>query len=317
MSPILDARGLEKRFPGGVRAVAGVNLTLRRGEVVGLVGESGSGKTTLGKLLLHIVPPDSGSVHFDGVPLAEQSTEDLRTLRRRFQMIYQSSSAALNPGMTVREHLMETLALHRPEVGDAAPAVLTETLKRFRLEGKADRKPAELSGGERRRVGVARCLLPDPDLVVADEPTAGLDASVKADVLRTMLDNRRPDQSWIFISHELDVVRYVSDRVLVMYRGHVVEEMPARQLDPAAPPGRSHPYTERLLSTALGVDREAIDPANRPDATSGCRYRGACHAVAPGHDVWTRCAGTHPPATEVAPGHRIACHLRAPAEDLR
>ncbi len=261
---ILDARGLVRTFPPPrrgappVRAVDNVDVVLRRGEVVGLVGESGCGKSTLGRLLLRLLEPDAGTVSFEGADLASLPSEPLRRLRSRMQLVHQSAAASLNPGMTVEQHLRETMALHRP--GDDAEAAIGAILAAFRLRGKRRSRPRDLSGGELRRVGLARCLLPRPALVIADEPTAGLDASVKSDVLAVLKAAIAADTAFLFISHELDVVRWMSDRVLVMHEGRIVEEMPAAHLDPRRADVERRPYTARLLASGL-------DLAPRPESS--------------------------------------------------
>lgn len=266
MTVLLEARGLVRTFPpprryaAPVRAVDGVDLVLRRGEVVGLVGESGCGKSTLGRLLLRLVEADAGTIAFDGIDLRAMRPEPLRRLRSRMQLVHQSASAALNPGLTVEEHLRETMALHRP--GEDAEAAIVQILTAFRLRGKRRSRPRDLSGGELRRVGLARCLLPRPDIVVADEPTAGLDASVKSDVLGVLKEAIAEDTAFLLISHELDVVRWMSDRVLVMHQGQIVQRMPAVQLDPNLPDDDLHPYTAQLLASGLdGAPRS--EPSGR------------------------------------------------------
>ena len=320
---LLSARRVAKTFAprkrgdAPVRAVSQVDLDVAPGEVIGLVGESGSGKTTLGKLLLRIIEPDEGTTTFAGDDLGSLDPAALRAARARFQMIYQSPTACLNPGLTVAQHLHETIALHRPQDLPRADALIDETLASFRLQGKRTARPRELSGGERRRVGVARCLLPRPRLVVADEPTAGLDASVKAEVLQLMLGARDPEQAWIFISHELDIVRFVADRVLVMYRGRLVEELPAERLDVRRPGDGPpmHPYTERLLRSALGAGADPVAVPDRPPVTTGCPYRAECHAVDPSSALWQTCTVEAPDPVRPEGTSRIACHLARPGTD--
>lgn len=315
-APLLEARGLVRRFQARRRgeppvvAVDAVDVELAAGEVVGLVGESGSGKTTLGKVLLRILEPQGGTLRFEDRDLLSLRPRELRDARARMQMIYQGASACLNPGLTVEQHLRETIALHRPADRARAEEIVDRTLADFRLRGKRTARPRELSGGERRRVGVARCLLPGPSLVVADEPTAGLDASVKSEVLELMLRARAREVTWLFVSHELDIVRYVADRVLVMFRGRIVQHMPAADLDPRGDLADRalHPYCERLLSTAFGARTRVVTPAARAEQPRGCPYLSACHTVDPTSPLWQTCTEQVPRLVQLGGGRRIACH---------
>jgi peptide/nickel transport system ATP-binding protein len=318
--PLLAVTGLETHFPirrglfrrtvGAVRAVDGVSFAIPRGKTLGLVGESGCGKTTVGRSLLRLVEPTAGGVRFAGHDVRGLSQAALRPLRRRMQIVFQDPYGSLNPRMTVRSILEEGLVVHRLGDGPERLRRMTAALERTGMPAAAlARYPHEFSGGQRQRIAIARALVLEPELVVLDEPISALDVSIQAQVVNLLVELRRDlGLTYLFISHDLSVVEYISDDVAVMYLGRLVEHAPAADLY-AAP---LHPYTQALFSAVPSVDParrrgrivlpgDVPSPANPP---AGCRFHPRCPLAE------AVCREVDPPATRVGE-HLVHCHVAA------
>ncbi len=303
-------RSWRDRTPAVVQAVSGVSFDVHRNETLSLVGESGCGKSTTARCVLRIVEPTSGSINFDGVELTELGAEPLRTMRRRFQMVFQDPQASLNPRMTVGDIIGEPLVVHGSDRA-ATEERVGELLSLVQLQpDDGDRHPHQFSGGQRQRIGIARALALRPDLLALDEPVSALDVSIQAEIIR-LLQRLRDELglAYLFIAHDLSVVRHLSDRVGVMYLGKIVETGPTARLyvKPA------HPYTMALLSAApipdplIEREREKIvlvgDPPSAAHPPSGCRFRTRCWKAQ------ELCAQIEPPLRDLGDGHQVACHF--------
>jgi len=304
---LLDATDLQKTFGNGVRAADGVSLQVRRGETLGVVGESGCGKSTTAKMILRLLKPDSGTITFGGQNLLSATGSDLRALRRRLQLVPQNPQTSFNPRLIIRSSIEFNLRAHnyaRSGWRDRVDGLLT----RVGLTAEhGDSFPHEMSGGQLQRAAIARALATDPELVVCDEAVSALDKSVQAQVLNLLADLQQElGISYLFISHDLSVVEHISDRVLVMYLGRVVEEASAETLYTA--PG--HPYTRTLLSSAPGYTGEHLPPQGEPpnpaDPPSGCVFRTRCPWV------MDRCVTERPLLGVAKQAQYVACHLNDP-----
>jgi peptide/nickel transport system ATP-binding protein len=313
--PLVEIKDLKKYFPVPhkqvVRAVDGVSFTINRGETLGLVGESGCGKTTVGRCILRLIEPTSGEIRFDGRDLLKLDRGEMRSLRRRMQIIFQDPYSSLNPRMKVGSIIAEPLEIHRAGDRRERKDRVAELLRVVGLDPDyANRYPHQFSGGQRQRIGIARALALNPDFIVADEPVSALDVSVQAQVVNLMQDlQERFGLTYLFISHGLAVVKHISTRVGVMYLGKLVELAPAQEI--YANP--LHPYTQALLRAIPIPDPDAKrraaqrlggDVPNPIAPPSGCRFHTRCpHAM-------EKCVAEEPELVEVSPGHFVSCFLQ-------
>lgn len=318
-APLLSARDLTKNFivgktmrPGSGRtlhAVDAISLDVYPGETLGLVGESGSGKSTLGRCLTRLYDVTSGELTFDGEEIAKADARALKPVRRKMQMIFQDPSASLNPRRRIRDMLSEVLKVHAIRSGAGIDERLTELMEIVGLRRDyLDRYPHEFSGGQRQRIGIARALAVEPRLIVADEPVSALDVSVQAQIVNLFADLRDQLQlTYVFIAHDLAVVRQVSSRVAVMYLGSIVELGDTDALYDAP----RHPYTQALLSAipqhGTEAKRERIllkgDLPSPLDPPKGCKFSTRCPYAQP------RCSAERPPLTKAPDGRAVACHF--------
>lgn len=316
---LLQVENLKKHFPiteglirrevGHVKAVDGLTFSVNKGETLGIVGESGCGKSTTGRLILRLIEPTEGKVVFDGKEITNLSTNELRKIRREMQMVFQDPFASLNPRHTVEKILEEPLIVHG--IGDSKERkkMVKEMLEVVGLSSyHAKRYPHQFSGGQRQRIGIARALMTRPKMIIADEPVSALDVSIQSQVLNLLEDLQKEfDLTYLFIAHDLGVVRHISDRVAVMYLGRMVEMADSENLYAK----RYHPYTQALLSAVPIPDPDYVkeekiltgdipSPSNPP---AGCTFHTRCS------DCMDICKTVVPEFREIDPGHYVACHL--------
>jgi peptide/nickel transport system ATP-binding protein len=307
----VKSRGIIPRTIGQVKAVDGVSLHVAESETLGLVGESGSGKTTVARSIMRLVEPSGGRIEIDGVDVTHLSAAAMRPIRRKAQMIFQDPYNALNPRHTVGAIISAPFRIQRVIPPEGVRAAVQDLMERVGLNPEHyNRYPSEFSGGQRQRIGIARAIALKPQLIVCDEPVSALDVSIQAQILNLLRDLQKADGiAYLFVAHDLAVVRQVSHRVAVMYLGKIMESAPRKTIY-AAP---LHPYTHSLLSAMPVPDPQAQrnrgrillegdvpSPINPP---SGCVFRTRCF------QAQEKCAAEVPPLIEIAPGHQIACHF--------
>lgn len=323
---LLRVEGLKMHFPilagvfrrqvGAVKAVDGINFEIKRGETLGLVGESGCGKSTTGRAILQLYEPTAGAIYYGDTELVSLKPEKMRRLRSEMQMIFQDAYSSLNPRMSIREIIKEPMIIFNTLRGKEAEERVDYLLEVVGLDKRyRDRYPHEFSGGQRQRIGIARALALNPKLIVLDEPISALDVSVQAQVINLLEDlQEKFELTYLFIAHDLSVVRHISDRVAVMYLGRFVELTDKDTLYNRP----LHPYTQGLLSAVpipdpiveekrqrIILEGDVPSPANPP---SGCNFRTRCPLAS------TLCAEEQPEWREVLPGHYVACHATNPSK---
>ncbi len=314
--PIIEIRGLRKQFthkpspflPGQtVTAVDRVDLVITPGETVGLAGESGCGKSTLARMVMGLTTPTAGEILFRGKQLDALRGDDLTEFRKSVQMIFQDPFSSLNPRMRVGEIIAEPLRIHRLVPREDARETVHGLMERVGISPDLyDRYPHEFSGGQRQRIGIARALAVSPQVVIADEPLSALDISIQAQIMNLLLELQKSlGLAYLLISHDLAVIRHLSDRVAIMYLGNIVEESESEKIFTNC----RHPYTEALLSAIPGLVRTGSRQTRRdsdnaaPAAGIGCRFRTRCPYSK------ELCHTTEPPLEEKTPGHKAACHF--------
>lgn len=316
MSAYINIKNLVKEFPikkgflnkqvGAVHAVNNITLTIKKGETLGLVGESGCGKSTAGRCILGLTSATSGEIILEGQDITTQDSKTFRTLRKRMQIIFQNPYSSLNPRMNVEKILAEPLIIHEKLSGNKKKERIKHILEIVGLnESVLSRYPHEFSGGQRQRIGIARALVLNPEFIVADEPVSALDISIQAQILNLMKQLKREfNLTYLFISHDLSVIKYICDRVAVMYLGEIVEIAPVEELFS----NPKHPYTQALLSSMPNLDKkeriilkgDVPSPVNPP---SGCKFHTRCPYA------MEVCMETCPQTVKINDEHFAACHL--------